>query len=117
MLKNHSSSLFIENPANGDHFTLWKAPDSITLTDIDCLVDPFGSSETVAIEFFECDSTADNCATVDAPIVCSNTGAADDGSFSNPSIDVDDWIALEINTVTGTVSGLSVTFQYTIDAE
>ena len=50
----------------------------------------------------------DNCVNVDASIYCDNDGGSDDGSISNPDIDVDDWFLLTVGTVAAT-SG-TVTF-------
>jgi len=110
-------SVFVENPTNGDHIPLWKTLDPITVTKIHCACDPFGSSESVNINLMECDSTADNCATVDDFIVCDNDGATDDGTLANSSIDANDWMTLEIGQTQGTVSGVVVTWYYTIDVE
>jgi hypothetical protein len=105
----------IESPSDADNFNLLKAPYALTITDIECVVDPADSSESVVIDIQERDATADNPATVDATITCDNDGAADDGSLSNGTIDSGDWISLDIGTVTGTVTQLTVTVTYTVD--
>ncbi|MCA9408903.1 MAG: hypothetical protein KC733_09445, partial [Candidatus Omnitrophica bacterium] len=107
----------LENPADADNFILWKTLDPITITDIECIVDPADAAESVVIDVQERDSTADNPATVDATITCDNDGAADDGTLTNGAIDANDWISLDIGAVTGTVTQVSVTIYYTLDAE
>ena len=91
--------------------------DPITITNINCIVDPADSGESVVIDVQERDANADNPASVDTTITCANTSTADDGSLSNAAIDANDWISLDIGTVTGTVTQVSVTVYYTVDAE
>lgn len=113
----YQKSITIESPADADNFLIWKAPDAITITDIDCIVDPADTTESVVIDIQERDGTADNPATVDATITCDNDGAADDGSLTNGAIDANDWVGIDIGTVTGTVTQVSVTIIYTITTE
>lgn len=101
------------DPADADSILIHKAQIAMTITDIDCIVDPADSSESVVIDVQECTSTGDTCATVDATITCDNDGAADDGTLTNGSIDSGDWINLDIGTVTGTVTALTFTIKYT----
>ena len=110
-------SATIEGPASTDEILLWKTKDAITITSIDCLVDPADSGESAVIDLEECDSTADNCTSVDAAITCDNDGATDDGSLSNASIAADGWLNIDGGAVTGTVTMVSVTIHYTIDGE
>jgi len=110
-------SITIDTPADTDNFNLFKAPHALTITDIECVVDPADSSESVVIDIQERDSAGDNPATVDATITCDNDGASDDGSLSNGSIDSGDWVSIDIGTVTGTVTQVTVTVTYTVDAQ
>ena len=112
-----SFGLTYESPTSSDLFHFYRAQDNITITDIECIVDPAGTGESAVIDIQECDSTGDNCTTVDATITCDNDGAADDGTFTNPSIDANDWVALDGGAVTGTVSVVGVTVYYTVDSE
>jgi len=105
----------LEDPADADSFLIYKAPAALTITDIDCIVDPADTGESVVIDIQECDGTGDSCTTVDATITCDNDGAADDGSLSNGAIDSGDWINWDIGTVTGTVTQVSVTVKYELD--
>lgn len=107
-------STVLEDPADADAFLLMKAPYGLTITDIDCIVDPAGTGESVVIDIQECDSSGDTCVTVDAAITCSNTGAADDGTLTNGVIDSADWINLDIGTVTGTVTQVALTVKYVV---
>lgn len=101
-------SMVVRDPSDSDALHFTKLPAGITITDIHCIVDPTDSSESVVIDVQECDSTGDNCTTVDATITCDNDGAEDDGSLTNPTSDAGDWLLLDIGTVTGTVTTLTV---------
>ncbi len=111
-------SFTIELPVDADNFLLGKwAAYGITITDIFCLVDPADSAESVVIDIQERNATADSPATVDATITCDNDGAEDDGALSNGLIDLNDWWSIDIGTVTGTVTQLSVTVVYKVTRE
>lgn len=109
----------LESPADADNFMLFKAPYALTISNIKCVVDPAGTGESVVITVEERDSNGDSAAGVDGAttITCANTSTADDGSLSNAGIDANDWVSLDIGTVTGTVTQMSVTITYTKDAE
>lgn len=110
-------SFTIESPADADNFLLFKAPYAMTITSINCVVDPADSSESVVIDIQERDSNGDSPASVDTTITCANTNTADDGTLSNAAIDANDWVGIDIGTVTGTVTQVSVTIGFTKDAE
>ena len=103
-------SFVLESPTDADAFLIWKAPYALTITDIDCITK---AATSAVIDIQECDSAGANCATVDATITCDSDGAADDGSLTNGAIDANDWIKLDIGTVTGTVGAVTVTIKYT----
>lgn len=105
-------SFAIKSPT-AETIRLKKMPYAFTATDIDCIVDPDDTGESVTIDVKECDSTGDNCTTLDATIACDNDGAADDGSLSNGLIDSGDWVAVTTSSVTGTVGTLTVTVKGT----
>lgn len=109
-----SFSFTLETPADADNFLVMKAPHDMTITNIYCIVDPAGTGETVVIDVQECNTTGDSCATVDATLTCANTGTADDGSLTNPTITEAEWIAIDIGTVTGTVTQVAITVEYTV---
>ena len=114
----HQVSFTLEDPADADNFLLGKwAAFGITVTDIFCIVDPADSAESVVIDLQERDATGDSPATLDATITCDNDGAEDDGALSNGTIDKNDWWSLDIGTVTGTVTQVTVTAVYTITRE
>ncbi|MBI3251125.1 MAG: hypothetical protein HYZ61_04755, partial [Candidatus Andersenbacteria bacterium] len=110
-------STTLESPSDSDNFNLLKAPYALTITSIQCVVDPADSSESAVITVQERDGNGDSPAGVDGAtaITCANTNTADDGSLSNGTIDSGDWVSLDIGTVTGTVTQLTVTVNYTVD--
>jgi len=109
---NRPLNILWATPTDSVSYPFMKAKRALTITDIDCIIDPADTGESVVIDIRECNSTADSCVTVDATITCDNDGAADDGSFSNGAIDAGDWLLFDIGTVTGTVSSLAVTIYY-----
>lgn len=115
----HVKGVVIETPANTDRFLLALAPDDWTVTTINCIADPADSDENVVIALYESDASGDftNLATngLDGTtqITCDNDGAADDGTLSNPSVDSGDWVGIDVDSVSGTVDFLTVTFDST----
>jgi hypothetical protein len=107
----------IEQPLDTDNFLLFRALYPITITDIECIVDPADTGESVVIDMQERDSTGDGPNTVDATITCDNDGAADDGTLTNGPIAANNWVGVDIGAVTGTVTQLVVTVYYTVDSE
>lgn len=115
----HSMRLTIESPADADNILISPLDDAITITAITCLCDPADSGESVVITVQERDGDGDSPAGVDGAttITCANTDTDDDGTLSNPSIDADDYMSIDIGTVTGTVAQVAIAVYYTIDAE
>lgn len=107
-----SKSFVLESPADADAFLFWKAESAITITDIHCIVSG-GTSAVIDIQ--ECSATGTTCTTVDATITCDTDGAEDDGTLTNGAVDLNDWINLDVGTVTGTVSYVTVEAIYTVD--
>lgn len=115
--RRREKTFTLESPADADNFLIGKLPYNITILSVNCIVDPADTSESVVIDVQERDSTGDNPATFDATITCDNDGAADDGSLTNGVFDDGDWWSIDIGTVTGTVTQVSVTVEYTINRE
>lgn len=116
LLTTRTQSAAVKSPTNSDDFMLFKAPAAITVTAINCLVDPADSAESVVLTVNEYDGNGDNASGIDGAttITCGNTNTADDGSLSNAAVDSGDWVGVDLGTVTGTVSFLSITVTYTI---
>ena len=98
----------IVTPADADDHVWFRAPYAITITDIDCIIDPADSGESISITFRECDATGDSCTAIEAAITADNDGASDNG-IDNPVIDAGDWVDVLIGAPSGTVSSLACT--------
>lgn len=107
----------LETPSDADNFLIWKAPYDITITAINCIVDPADTSESAVVTVQERDTSGDNPSGIDGAttITCGNSGAADDGTLSNPTVTTGEWLGIDIGTVTGTVTQLAVTITFTVD--
>lgn len=112
-----TASFTLETPDDADNFLLWKTDADITIDRISCIVDPAGSGESVVITVQETDANGDSPAGVDGAttITCANTSTNDDGALSNAAIDEGDFLALDIGTVTGTVTQLNVNIYFKYD--
>ena len=114
----HVKGVVIESPTDADRLLLIRANKGLTVKRIQCICDPANTGESVVIALYESDTSGDftdlatNGLDGATTITCDNDGATDDGSLSNSSIDTDDWIGIDVGTITGTVSTLIVTFNY-----
>lgn len=111
-----TKSFALEDPADADSILLWEVPFDITIVSWSCIVDPGDTGESVAVDLQETDATGDSGASIDAAVTCDNDEANDDGTLSNPTLDAGDYLLLDIGTVTGTVTWLSGSIVYTVDA-
>lgn len=118
-LYTRTASANVVSPTTSSDFFFGKvkAPAGITVTEIDCVVDPADTGESVVITVNEYDGNGDTPAGVDGAttITCGNTNTADDGSLSNAAIDLDDFWGVDVGTVTGTVTNLVITVTYTVN--
>lgn len=103
----------ILNPADSDDHVLGKAGFDKTITDIDCIIDPADTGESISLTVRECNSTGDSCTNVEAAITCDNDGAADDGTIDAGSIQAGNWMDVLYGAPSGTVSQLTYTICYT----
>ena len=104
----------ILGPADGDDHVLGKQKFEITVTDIECIVDPADASgDSITLTIRECDSTADNCTAIESAITCDNDGGADDGTIDHAVIDAGNWIDVQYGTPSGTVDGLAYSIHFT----
>jgi hypothetical protein len=94
----------ILDPADADDFVWRKLQFATTITDIHCIASGGGS---ITLTLQECDSAGANCANIDGAITCDGDGAEDDGSLTDGSADVGDWIKVLFSAPTGTVDSLS----------
>jgi len=85
----------------------FRTPRAITLTSIGCIVDPANTGESVVVDLQECDANADNCVTVlSSTITCGNTNTT--GTFADTSLAANVYMLVDLGTVTGTVSDLTI---------
>lgn len=106
----------IESPVDADFIIWFKAPAALTLTRMDCIVDPADSGESIDIDIQECDGAGDSCVDSDStPVTCNNAGASKT-SFTDAAVDSGDWVAINMASApTGTITQLSLTLQYRMD--
>lgn len=112
-----SIDLVIPLPTDSMSFLFKKARYDFTISNVYGIVDPADTGESVVFDIRECNSTGDSCTTIDAAITADNDGAQDDGSLSNPTIDADDWVLVDIGTVTsgGTLDNLTISIDFVED--
>jgi len=109
-------SIALEQPEDADSFIFRRFTDAVTITGVECIVDPAGTSESSVIDVQECDSNGDNCATIlNSAITCQNTTTS--GTLSDGGIDAGDWALLDIGAETGDASWVTVNIGYTFDAQ
>jgi hypothetical protein len=116
-LYTRTASFTVESPTTSDDFLLFKAPSAITITAINCIVDPAGAAESVVLTVNEYDGDGDTPAGIDGAttITCANTNTADDGALSNAAVDSGDWVGIDTGAVTGTVTFFQGTITYTVN--
>lgn len=102
----------VPDPTDAMSYLFFRAPYEITILSMTGIVDPAGTGESAVFDVQECNSTGDSCSTIDAAITADNDGANDDGSLSNAVVDADDWLLMDLGTITGTVSNLTVQIKY-----
>ena len=108
----HSKSFMITNPTADADGPVWRAPVAITITAVHVLC--IGGTSLTG-QLWEYDANGANGAVVDsADIVASaGTNANDDGTLSNPSIDAGDYVGWKTTSISGTPTGVIITFEYT----
>jgi hypothetical protein len=112
----YTKSFVIGDPIDADTILIWEAPFDLTIQSWSCIVDPADSAETVIVDLRETTATGDTGVTIDATVTCDNDEANDDGALSNGTIDAGDYVLVDVGVVTGTVTWLSISFVYTVDA-
>lgn len=109
-----SKSFVIINPTTSSDYALWRTPYAITIKAVHGVCK---DGTNVVGHLTECDANGANAAGVDGAtdmtVTTSNTN--DDGSLSNPSIDANDYVGWRTTSVSGTVTAVTITFEYTID--
>lgn len=111
----YSKSFVILNPVATDDYPIWCTPYAITIkrVRVQCL----GGTNIVG-QLTECDGEGINAAVVDDSDITAtaNTSVDDDGTLSNPSIDANDYVGWKTESISGTPTSVTVTFDYIINA-
>jgi hypothetical protein len=66
----------------------------------------------------ECDGEGINAEVVDSSDITAtaNNSVDDDGTLSNPSIDAGDYVGIKIESVSGSVTSVTISFDYIINS-
>lgn len=110
----YSKSFVILNPVATDDYPIWCAPYAITIKHV--RVQCLGGTNIVG-QLTECDGEGINCAVVDDSDITAtaNNSIDDDGTLSNPSIDAGDYVGWKTESISGTPTSVTVTFDYIIN--
>jgi hypothetical protein len=101
----------ISNPTAAASSPLWRVPTDSTIIHIHILC--IGGTNIVG-QLWEYDANGANGATVDSDITAvAGVNADDDGNISNPNISAGNYLGWKTTSVTGTPTGVIVTFEYT----
>ena len=108
----YSKSFVITNPTSAFNAAIWKVPSGITIVGLHGVC--IGGTNVVGI-LTECDANGLNPVVVNSTDITITTSNVNMTSFSNPSIDTNDYVGWKITSVSGTVNKIIVTFEYTIN--
>jgi len=107
----HSKSFVLISPVATDDYPLWRVPFAMTITRISILVE---GGTNVVFGLFEADANGDSPVAIDSDITgTAGTNVNDDGSLTNPVVDATDYLNLQITSVSGSVTSMTVTFNFT----
>lgn len=109
-----SKSFVLTNPTSTADPAIWRVPYGITITGVHVLcVD----GTNIVGQMWEFDANGLNGATVDSSDITATAGtnANDDGTLSNPSIDSGDYLGWKTTSVSGSVTRVIVTYDYTVN--
>jgi hypothetical protein len=109
-----SRSFIITNPTALSDGPIWRVPIAITITAIHVLC---MDGTNIVGQLWEYDSNGANGATVDSSDITGTAGTNvnDDGFLSNPSIAAGNYLGWKTTSVSGAVTKVIVTFEYTVD--
>jgi hypothetical protein len=107
-----SMGFWLETPTSADDILLIKIPIAITITSISGKCTG-GTNVVGQLQEYASDGTTP--ADTQAADTTFTTSQVTNTTFSNASIDADDWIGLKITSVSGTVTGFNLTFYYTVN--
>jgi hypothetical protein len=107
----YSKSFVLSNPTSSSDGPIWRTSVAITITAIHVLcVDGIN----IVGQLDELDGNGLNAVAVDDDITgTAGTNVNDDGSLTNPGIDAGDYVGWHTTSVSGAVTKVIVTFEYT----
>ncbi|MFH0805958.1 MAG: hypothetical protein V1901_03735 [Patescibacteria group bacterium] len=110
---NSSKSFIITNPTSASDSPVWRSPTAITITGIHVLC--IGGTNIIG-QLIEFGSNGLNPQVIDDSDITgiAGTNVNDDGDLSNPNIDAGDYIGWHTTSVSGVVTKVIITFDYTI---
>ena len=109
----------LDNPVASDQIpNHFKAPFGMTITQVDCLLDPADTTGIeIDIDIFEADGNGDSTTTIfNIPLTVKNTNTVT-STFANAVIDSGDWVGSFYSNASGTASWISCTVKYRITAD
>ena len=108
--------LYVKNVTENDNTLLFRADTDITITRLDCIIDPSedAGTDNVTVTYYECNSNGDSCSLTGASVIATNITASDT-SFVNASIDNTDWVSVGFSSIEGSPTNLNCTLVYTVD--
>ena len=108
----YSRSFIITNPTSSSDGAIWRIPATITITGLHGV--QIGGTNVIGI-LTECDSDGLNPVAVDTTDITILATNVNKTSFTNPSIDAGDYIGWSTTSVSGTVTKVIITIDYTIN--
>ena len=110
----YSKSFVITSPTASADAAIWRVPYNITIKAIHGV--QVGGTNVVGT-LTECDSNGLNPVVVDsADMTITTSNVNDDGSLSNATIDAGDYLGWATTSVSGTITRVTITFEYVVDA-
>jgi hypothetical protein len=95
--------MVIEAPSDADNFLFFRAASVFTVTRVDCMTGTAATTSVLTVQ--ECDANGASCVSV-ATGTCAATNTA--LTVTNATIDANDWVRIDIGTVTGAPGHLNV---------
>jgi len=109
----YSKSFVITNPTSDSDSPIWRVPYAITIIAIHVLC--IGGTNIIG-QLYEYDNNGANGSTLDDDITgIASTNVDDDGSLINYSITSGNYLGWKTTSVSGDVTRVIITFEYTID--
>jgi hypothetical protein len=109
--------IWLPNPQVGERRVLLRAPQVLTLSRLDAVLNG-GNSPSVSLQLRHGpDVSASGTAVLSSPVaISSSNGGTSTGtvlsSFLNPAVPVDQWLWLEVTAVSGSPTGLTVAVRF-----